>query len=185
LLFLAKGDNAYPLRRKYPHLLRLNSTWADRRIGHWEHLQLLSLNVSRIIVNRRHHVENIYRERSHLTLGTAAWKLTLLIDCVPETWNRARIFTTPGRAGETWGVSVIFREDFLYAVYELAGVAAGAGAGTGTGTTICCAGTTGGVNPKGDEDCNSVGEAYDEGAAGETVGEAEWLKRSRISLTAL
>jgi hypothetical protein len=48
------------------------------------------------------------RTKKKLTLGTAAWKLNPVADVVPDTWNRARIMTTPGRAGDVWGVSVIF-----------------------------------------------------------------------------
>jgi len=41
-------------------------------------------------------------------LGTAAWKLNPVTGVVPDAWNRARIMTTPGRAGDVCGVSVIF-----------------------------------------------------------------------------
>lgn len=39
--------------------------------------------------------------------GTAAWKLNPVADVVPDAWNRASIMTTPGRAGDVCGVSVI------------------------------------------------------------------------------
>jgi len=50
-------------------------------------------------------VQPVQRDRNKvvllcLTLGTAAWKLSPIAAVEPETWKRAMILTTPGRAAE-------------------------------------------------------------------------------------
>lgn len=68
-----------------------------------------------------------------LTFGTAAWKLSPVTACPPDTWNRARIITTPGFAGDVCGVSVIFSSFLSYAVYGVNRCCCGAAAGLGGG----------------------------------------------------
>ena len=61
------------------------------------------------------------------TFGTAAWKFSPVTGVFPATWNRARMFTTPGRWGFVCGVNDM-RSSFLsYAGYAVSCFAAGCG----------------------------------------------------------
>lgn len=109
-----------------------------------------------------------------LTFGTAAWKFKPVAPVPPETWNRARIITTPGFVAEVCGVSVILSSFLSYAVYDVKREAAGGCAATG-----------------GDCDCGSENA---EGVAGATYAGVDGVevvafilvlvpKRPRISST--
>jgi hypothetical protein len=63
-------------------------------------------------------------------LGTAAWKLSPVASVAPDTWNRAKIITTPGFAADVCGVRVILSSFLSYALYD---VRRGAGGATGVG----------------------------------------------------
>ena len=79
----------------------------------------------------------IIRQNFYLTLGTAAWNVIAEAADDPDTWNLARIMTTPGLAADVCGVRVILNVFLSYAVYccsfEAGPGGAGAWAGAGAG----------------------------------------------------
>lgn len=111
------------------------------------------------------------------TFGTAAWKCNPVTVFVPQTWNRAMMFTTPGRAADVWGVNVILSSFFSYAVYDVnRGAVDGCCCAGSGGVCVCTGGCTcvwGSENANGDAD----GPSADAGDAG--FGEAS--KSPRMS----
>ena len=106
-------------------------------------------------------------------MGTAAWKFIPDTGVLPVTWNRAKIFTTPGLCGEVCGVSEI-RSSFLsYAGYA---VNFGAGAAAGCGGDCAC----GSANADG-AGAAAAGGGGDVAAATEGV----WSNKPRMSSTVL
>lgn len=99
---------------------------------------------------------------SKQTFGTAAWKCSPVTVFVPETWNRARMFTTPGRTADVWGVNVILSSFFSYAVYDV---------NRGAVEGCCCA--SGVWVCRGDCTCVWNSETAGDGADGPGTGAGE------------
>lgn len=94
---------------------------------------------------------------------------------VPETWNRAMMFTTPGRAADVCGVNVTLSSFFSYAVYDV---------NRGAVDGCCCAGgacvcTSGCACVWGIENASGDADAIGTGAGDVGFGEAS--KRPRMS----
>lgn len=66
-----------------------------------------------------------------------------MADCAPDTWNRARIITTPGFAGDVCGVNVIFSSFLSYAVYGVSRCCCGAAAVLGGGVAVAAGANVG------------------------------------------